>query len=367
MKLCIINNSQAHYRAPIYKLIDQTWECKFFLGEMPQIKGLDLNELKNAISIKNKTFIKRPLYYLSGTVRLLFDKEIDTFLMAGEAYCLSTWLMLILRPIISPRKKIYLWSHGWYGREGWFKRTVLRLRTFLTTGIFTYGEYARNKGIEQGNSSAKIWTIHNSLDHREQLRQRVFLERTTEKIDIFGNEFPILIFIGRLTSVKKLDMALIALAKLKCEGHNYNLLFVGDGPERPSLEALVKSLALQDRVHFYGACYDETQIARMVYNSDLCVSPGNVGLTAMHSLVFGTPVITHNDFTHQMPEFEAIHPGRNGNFFQQGDVESLARTIRDWFASPTYSRDQIRHYCYEEIDLRWTPEFQISVLKAHLR
>lgn len=56
--------------------------------------------------------------------------------------------------------------------------------------------------------------------------------------------------------------------------------------------------------------------AEFIYNADLCVSPGNVGLTAMHSLVFGCPVITHNCFEWQMPEFEAIQPGITGDFLR---------------------------------------------------
>ena len=44
------------------------------------------------------------------------------------------------------------------------------------------------------------------------------------------------------------------------------------------------------------------------------VSPGNVGLTAIHSLSYGTPVLTHNNFNNQMPEVESIQPGFNGYF-----------------------------------------------------
>ena len=40
--------------------------------------------------------------------------------------------------------------------------------------------------------------------------------------------------------------------------------------------------------------------------SDLTVSPGNIGLTAIHSLSYGTPVCSHSNFNNQMPESEAI-------------------------------------------------------------
>ncbi len=68
------------------------------------------------------------------------------------------------------------------------------------------------------------------------------------------------------------------------------------------------------RIWLYGACYDEEIIGELIFNAQLCVSPGNVGLTAMHSLVYGTPVITHNNFSNQSPEFEAIIDGKTGSF-----------------------------------------------------
>lgn len=102
--------------------------------------------------------------------------------------------------------------------------------------------------------------------------------------------------------------------------------------------------------------------AELIYNADLCVAPGNVGLTAMHTMVFGTPVISHNNFPWQMPEFEAIHPGETGDFFEMDNVDSLARTINQWFDSGK-SREEVRHACYHEIDTQWNPKFQIEVIK----
>ena len=55
-----------------------------------------------------------------------------------------------------------------------------------------------------------------------------------------------------------------------------------------------------------GECYSEETNAKLIYNADLCVAPGNIGLTAIHVMMFGCPAITHNDFKWQMPEFEAI-------------------------------------------------------------
>lgn len=45
----------------------------------------------------------------------------------------------------------------------------------------------------------------------------------------------------------------------------------------------------------------------------------------MHSMMFGCPVITHNNFNWQMPEYEAIKPGITGDFFKMDDVSDLVK------------------------------------------
>ena len=55
-------------------------------------------------------------------------------------------------------------------------------------------------------------------------------------------------------------------------------------------------------------CYNEEANAELLYNASVCVCPAEVGLTAIHSLLFGTPVVSNDNFDEQMPEFESIIP-----------------------------------------------------------
>jgi glycosyltransferase involved in cell wall biosynthesis len=169
-----------------------------------------------------------------------------------------------------------------------------------------------------------------------------------------------------LTEVKKLDMILHAMEKCKKGGNEYNLTLIGGGEKKEELKSLTKELNLGKNVWFYGPCYNEVELGGLIYNADLCVSPGNVGLTAMHSLVFGTPVITHNHFPLQMPEFESIREGETGTFFEYEDIESLMQRINEWFNTPR-DRDEIRKKCMKEIDENWTPYYQIETLKNNLK
>ena len=362
-KLCVIYNMAAKYRAPIFQLMDKELDIDWYFGEpIGDIKGLDSRLLKNATILKRTTF--KGLTWQKGVIKHLRSDKYDKYLMLGEPFTISTWLFMLLRPIFSPKKKVYLWSHGWYGRESFLKRWIKRTFFGLADGTFLYGNYARAVAIEQGNNPEKFWVIHNSLDYDKHLKLRQSITGSNIYSDYFKNNYPVLIFIGRLTKVKKLHQLIEAVAKLRGKNEYFNLVLVGDGEERKNLEELASRLNVP--AWFYGGCYDEEKNAELIYNADLCVSPGNVGLTAIHTMTFGTPVLTHSNFQNQMPEFEAIKDGKTGTFFTEDSVDSLASKISEWFSNTDYSRENVRKNCQEEIDNYWTPEFQIQVLKKIL-
>lgn len=367
LKLCLVYNFAPKYREGIFRLIDQSYDCNWYFGDnSTDIKGLDLSILKNITIVKNINFIRKPFYYQSGVLQLLRKDEYKTYFMLGDLNCISTWLFVIFKHIIRPKKRIYFWTHGWYGKEGLIKKLVKKIFFHSVDGIFLYGNYAKKLMINEGFKADKLFVIHNSLMHDEQIRLRETLVSDDIYKAHFKNDNNNIIFIGRLTPVKHLDMIIEALQLLQKSNHYYNLTFIGDGTEKNNLMLLVKEKGLSDFVWFYGACYDDNVNAHLIYNADLCVAPGNVGLTAIHSMVFGTPVITHDCFKYQMPEFEAVVKNKTGDFFQYGNIESLAQCIQDWFEGKKDQRDEVRKACYAEIDNYWTPEFQINVIKQNL-
>lgn len=363
--LCVIYNFAQLYREPIFKLIDKEWNCMWRVGR-PEvgIKDMDISKLHDAQIVETIT-LPGGWKWQRDVVKLLKDRNIDAFIMLGEPFTLSTWALLLLRPLIARKKKIYFWSHGWYGREGCAKKWMKRAFFGMADKTFLYGNYAREVAIRQGNNPDKLVVIHNSLDFENQSRLRESLKPSDIYRRYFCNSHPTLIFIGRLTKVKKLHQLLEAVGALKNRGEEYNIVFVGDGIERKNLEDKTKELNLS--VWFYGACYDDTRNAQLIYDADLCVAPGNVGLTAMHTMAFGTPVLTHNNFPNQMPEFEAIVSGSTGAFFKEDDIDSLASAISDWFKSHNNRREEVRCACISEIAASWCPAFQIRILKDTIK
>lgn len=366
-KLCIIYNSAPLYREGIFKLIDKEYECEWYFGETTSgIKEMNLAELANVS--KYKTYGKPNVaYWQKGVLRLLFSRKYDTFLMLAETRCITTWLFLLLKTLFFRGKRVYAWSHGWYGKESKFE-SVLKILLFkMFTGTFLYGNFAKQIMRDKGFDPSKIFVIHNSLDYAKQLDLRKKSAITNIYKEHFGNNDPVLVMIGRLNKRKNLDLLIKAVAKLKKENLSYNIVLIGDGEDRQRLQDLVTAENLVENVWFYGACYDEEKNAELLYNADMCVVPGDIGLTAIHSLMFGVPAISHDKFMYQGPEFEAIIPGVTGDFFIHGSLDSLAEIIKAWFVKNYDNRDTVRKNCFKVIDEEWTPHFQIEILKKNIK
>jgi glycosyltransferase involved in cell wall biosynthesis len=79
-------------------------------------------------------------------------------------------------------------------------------------------------------------------------------------------------------------------------------------------------------------------------------------------MVYGTPVITHNNFSFQMPEFEAIIEGETGGYFEYNEVDSLVSSIIDWFENKL-NRDELRQNCQKVIDEKYNPHVQLEIIR----
>ena len=358
--ICFFNRSTIHYRKNVWLLMDRELPCDFYFGDSRpgKIKPIPYEEFEHFKGEFHNVSIG-PFYWQKGAMKLL-QSEYTDIITPGDYYCLSTW-MLLLRAR-RKKKNVYLWTHGAYGDEMGFKKWIALKSKKLAKGVFLYGNYAKGILEKWGIPSEKMFTIYNSLSYDEQLPIRNTIQPSALYQEHFKNDNNNIVFIGRLTAVKKLDQILKAVKLLKDDGVSYNVTFIGDGVVREQLELLTAELGLQDSVWFYGALYDEKKIAEFLYNADLCVSPGNVGLTAMHAMTFGCPVISHNNFPKQMPEFEAIEQGKTGTFFKENDIDSLAAAIKNWMANCA-DREAVRKACYKVIDEKYNPHVQVETIK----
>ena len=363
-KICCILNYAPHYRQSIYRLMDKELNCDFYFGSKLQtnIKKIDYKQLSNAKELESVWFFKK-VYWMSGLITLIFTPY-KKYLITGQINCISNWIFLPLARVLG--KEVYLWNHGWYGKESLWQKIIKKIFYWPVSGFFLYGEYARKLMIAEGYDPQKLHVVYNSLNYDKSLELRRKLIKTDIYKKHFSNDYSVILFSGRLQAIKRLDMLLTILKEQKEKGINYNMVLIGDGTDKDRLAKLVAEFELKSQVWIYGSCYDEEKLSELIYNADVCVSPGNVGLTAIHALSYGTPVITHNEFKNQGPEFEAIQTGVTGDFFEKDNLESLNSKIENWMLINPHKSKELINACYKVIDEKYNPFYQVEVIKQVL-
>jgi glycosyltransferase involved in cell wall biosynthesis len=317
-------------------------------------------------AIDNFWFFKIFLWQ-NGLIKLALDRNVDAIIYLGVMYHLSTWVSIAIAKLTG--KRVLMWTHGYLkeerGIKGWLRERFYR----LSDGFLLYGNRVKDLMTRRGFDPDTLYVVYNSLNYDLQcaIRKKLTHEMMAEYKSIFVYpNLPTLIFIGRLTSSKKIDKLIEAASLLKKRGTDVNVLILGDGPEIDSLKKYAEQFNMEDTIYFYGACYKEEDIGAFISMSDICVAPGEIGLTCMHSLVYGTPAITHNDPDSQMPEFEAIVPGETGDLFKYEDVQDLSFVIEKWLLNKK-SRDEVRKACQSVIDKYYNPHYQIKIINEAVK
>lgn len=141
-----------------------------------------------------------------------------------------------------------------------------------------------------------------------------------------------LLFVGRLVAAKGLPVLLAALALARRERPSLSLAVVGDGPDRPALEAEAQALGLGGSVSFLGYRNQE-QVADLLSESSALVLPSfaeGVPVVLMEAMAAGLPVVA----TRIAGIPELVEDGVSGLLVPPGDEEALARAILGVMASP---------------------------------
>ncbi|MFI3321890.1 MAG: glycosyltransferase [Rikenellaceae bacterium] len=368
-RISLVLNIAPSYRHALLHRLDDSQKVDFFFSagkyDMQIASLMKFEELKGFKHYLEPKFKGIKLIWQKGWYKLLFEGY-DGFILTANGGIRSNWLLLCFARLMG--KKVYLWGHGLYGNETYFQRLKNLTYMRLASGIFLYGNHGKAEMIKNGYKKEKISVIYNSLNRDLQLKYRDRKEDFLFLRNYFGVEAPTLIFLGRLTPQKSLHILLEAIAILKAQQIIYNVILVGSGEQEKNLKERVEELGLEDQVWFYGDCYDESMNATLFKAAWLTVSPGNVGLTAMHSLSYGVPVVTHNDFKRQMPEYEAIVDGVTGGFFNRGDAISLSDAIYFWMTklSDKNQREKCSMECKKIIDDIYNPENQARLIESRI-
>jgi glycosyltransferase involved in cell wall biosynthesis len=264
--------------------------------------------------VSNFFILKNFLIYQKGVMDLLSKNQFECVIAEFNIRIISNYF--ILWYCRKNRIKFIWWGHGFGPRSvGVIKWLRLKLIN-LADGLLLYDYNSAKRFIDLGVIEEKIFVAPNSINVN-------LIKNYRKQLDPKDRQY--ILYIGRLIPKKRVDLLLKSFAKIKNQIH-YDLLIIGNGPELEKLKEFSRSNNLSDRVLFLGEIVDENELSKYFNNSIMSISPGYIGLSAIHSLAYGVPLVVSRDEPHS-PEIVIFNDGHNGQFFKTNSVTNLSSVI----------------------------------------
>lgn len=199
-----------------------------------------------------------------------------------------------------------------------------------TPSAWLRDETVRRFGLDPG--ATRIDVVPNFVD-TEQLHPRA-AEGPRNALQALIPELtarePVFVHVSNLRAVKRPDRVIDAFAAAGAG----RLLVVGEGPERPAMEARARAAGLGARVHFAGALLELDALLREATAFLLPSETESFGLAAAEALASGVPVVASR--VDGLPE--VVRHGETGFLEAADDPAAMGRRLRQLAEDPALRR-----------------------------
>ena len=330
-KIAIITNIIPHYRQEFYDAITEYYLGNLTIYCQDKVPGVDLKTVESHFQ-KNVKLVK---YWISGQEKigwqfLPFSKLIkfNVVFIYGNPRIISNVVWSFVLKLFNC--KVVLWGQA---HTAGSNRTLEKLRLYWWRCFHNYFVYTDQevKWLEKrGFGERNIVGMNNGLNQKKIDGVRRYWAKA--KLNDWQNKMglhqhPILLSCARLVKKNCFEKVIFAINCLIERGINPIWILIGDGPERSRLKRLSQKKHVYSNILFVGALYLEEELAPWFLSADIFVHPSAIGLSLLHAMGYGIPVVTHSNRDQHMPEFEAFVEGETGITFEEGNTADFADKV----------------------------------------
>jgi glycosyltransferase involved in cell wall biosynthesis len=213
--------------------------------------------------------------------------------------------------------------HGWVHQT---RRTPLyywvdRLCLPHYECVICVSEDLRDRCLACGVAPGRCVLIENAIDTAEFSRQ-VPLEAAKARVGIPPERF-VIGAVGRLSAEKAFDVLIHSACQLLNEGKDIELLIVGEGDEKPALQALIAKLGCAQRIRLLGYRSDTRELYQAMDIFALSSRREGLPNVLLEAMALEVPVVA----TRIAGIPRLIHDEENGLLVEPGDVEGLYQAM----------------------------------------
>jgi glycosyltransferase involved in cell wall biosynthesis len=254
----------------------------------------------------------------------LFKVAVKSHVIVGSIELDSSYLAAIMGVLL--RRPRIGWVHT--SLSNFLLKMPLRHRILLPVfypllnTVFAVSHGVRNDLIKNFRfiKPERILVMYNCIDVQSIQR------RSEEHAVTVDRSIPIVLSIGRLDRPKGFDLLIKAHQLLLNESVSHRLIILGEGPERPALEAMIKELNLQDSVLLAGFQTNPFPWLKCASVFALSSRYEGFGAVIVEAMALGVPVVSTD-----CPDgpSEILKNGQFGLLVKPEDPAALAQAIRE--------------------------------------
>jgi L-malate glycosyltransferase len=210
----------------------------------------------------------------------------------------------------------------------WIRKKQIGMVDWWFAYTETVADYLRQHGVPED----RITNVQNATDTTE-LRRLLSDIRDGEvlkaKVALTGSgRSKIGFYCGLLGEIKEIPLLLDAARLVRQRCHDFHLVIVGNGPDRPWLE---QAIAGESWIHYFGSKFGR-ESALLYKMADVFLMAGTAGLAVVDSFAAGLPLIATHLPTHP-PEVSYLRDGENGRLTAHS-VTAFADAIVEVLMTP---------------------------------
>ncbi|WP_375192843.1 glycosyltransferase family 4 protein [Marinobacter sp.] len=240
------------------------------------------------------------------------------FFNDASILCPPVFRAIGLRTLISRRDMGY-----WY--------TPLLIRLLRCTRRWVAGVVVNSEAVSEvtrkneGFGLEHISVIYNGYEHAK--------DRSPSKgipdLEYFSRSGPVAFLVANIRPIKRIQDAILAIAKLKKIGRHLNLVVIGGG-DAYDLRAFAREQGIEEQVLFAGSRPDVSYWLVNGFVGLSCSESEGYSNAVVEYMQAGLPVVASD----VGGNCEAVLDGETGFRFLPGDVENLAKRLADLLDNP---------------------------------
>lgn len=338
MKVTIVQRVLPHYRISFVERLNEQLAMRGI--ELELVYGQELPEtVPRTVPLHTPWAREISNRYLTfGSAELVWQpclpelRGSDLIIVEQSNRLLLNYWLQILRPFSRPL--LGFWGHGRNMQSRHPQGLRERFKNALASHVdwwFAYTESSRDTVLRSGFPEERVTLVNNAVDD-EELQRGMHACSGIEPLQMArtlgcsnGN---VALFCGGLHREKRIDFLLRAAERVRALVPDFELLVVGDGPERPRIEEASRRLPW---INYAGARMGESR-AQYFHASKLLMMPGMVGLVIVDSFIGRCPMFT-TEFPYHSPEIAYLRSSYNG-CMTADDVEIYAQAVAQHLKQP---------------------------------